>query len=295
MKKITLLLGLSLMVLAPVHSELPAQFKFDAAPTKVTAKNLVAALKKLMKDCPELVAVVTSVKNTASKLKKDDISNSTTATVSFVLTYEPTAFKAMQDAQAIKSLSKFNEMPFMMTTTDNAQYKMSIALDQMLAGGLSDEAGECGEDGDMIGEVSSAAVFSMAALAAQLEEWSSQVEEALGALNNATTIDPFLAEQLMSLFSIFNVFMMVDQFGGMVFDEDQAKLFGNYKSINIVLGDQTRNMTTSGVDKEINALFESLVSLRTKTNTDEKLGAMLQQTVEAMSKVIVDYQSQITF
>ncbi len=294
MNKIALSLGLSFMAAVPLHSELPAKFKLMVPTQKITTENLASSLKKLMKDCPEFSAMIEGVKKVVALLKQDAMTPNMGTSLSVSMKYDLAAFQEIEKVQMVKSLEELNQMPGLMGVVNNAEHNItiSIALDQGLPVNV-EASGETGEGGEQ-DEQAEMTVSMIYIIITTLEAWSSQIEEAIAALDKKTVINPFLAEQLLQLFSIFEFWKVVDHVGSSMFNKDQLKLLSNYQSIKLSLGD-LNDKNVSSVDLEINALFDQFISLRQKIMTDASLETTMQQVVQMLSKIMSDYKNQIVF
>lgn len=290
MNKLALFLGLSVLATSALHCESPKQVTFEQPSTKITSDNLASSLKKLMKDCPEFSAIIKGVKTVVSNMKKDAIVSHKSCSLSMVIQYESTVFEEIKTAQALKSLGQLNEMPGITMASNDADNNMTITivLDQGIVDNFGSESGEDVGEKDVMPESAVASIVSM------LEKWSNRVDEAIAALNKVTTIDPFSAEQMLQIFGIFEIYTIVDQLTAALVNDAQLQLCRNCKSINVSLLDQNNNVVAA-VTKEVNALFEQLIALRSKVETNVMLVNTLQQTAEALVKVVTDYQDQIVF
>lgn len=280
MKKTALLLGLGIVMVSSLHGVPSEPLKFDIASLKTKKETPETSLKKLMADCPEFESIIKSVKSVLDTLAKKGMHKDYSLVM--VMNYEPSAFKNLETAQVIESIDALNQMPGIVTAVNNAAQEITISamFDKIMLENIA----------DLEQDINETKVSTLDHLYASLKVWTSQVEEALETLKTVEKIDPFLAEQVLQIFNVFQLFAVVEQINAMLFDENQGALSRSYKTITFSLRNEHNNVIEA-VSSDLNNIFEQLFGLQKKLSTDTAIAITLDQTIKKLVGVITEHQA----
>lgn len=294
MNKILLSLGLSALIFSSTPIEAKKSSKTRNVETKeiVTKENssTLTAIKQVITDFPELTTISNLLKDLVSHLK-EALLNQTHCSITAVLTYDASGIQALKESKILETCTQFGEV---LTTTINEknQLVVTLTLDPENDNNSNDSDDddfdylitELNQDDDADTEKSNMKQ-DLTMLTASIELFSFQIEEAIAAVGKANNLDNALAEKLIPLFSIFNVFPMVEQFLTLILNQEQLQAVGNCQDIEFSFSDEKGTVIPT-VSGDINKLVENAWSINKKIADNQALISTIQEAMNELTTVI---------
>lgn len=285
MKKILLSFSFSMLMLSANLLSLETQSTINTIQTK---RSPLATIKQVITDFPELNVINENIKNLTTHLK-DILKDLSRCSISVTFTYDAATIKTLQNTNILEAANQLGDT-FTVTINQNNQLIITVILDAQDTITNEDDEDDftmfIQNDEELDDATQKAtAVQSMSLLIMSIEILTIQIDEAIASLNKAESLDAALAEKLTPLFSVLNLFPMVEQFAGLLLNQAQIQALCNYQAITFSLNDEN-DKPAPVVSEDLNKLFETILTINKKLTTDTNVAINLQNALAELTTAV---------